>query len=88
MSGSGLRIVPPQTALFESVADMDRRVSPDAVFMFNSGPGTNWEVRQRNLKRLQRLWIVIGNGTLTLQCALFSLVRLHAPIRLLDVVLL
>jgi hypothetical protein len=53
MIGSGLRLIPPQTALFENVVDVCRRVSPDAVFMFNSGPGTNWKTLQRNLHRLQ-----------------------------------
>lgn len=52
MIGSGLRLIPPQTVLFESVVDVCRRVSPDAVFMFNSGPGTNWETLQRNMDRL------------------------------------
>lgn len=54
MVGSGLRLIPPQTALFESLVDVCRRLSPNAVFMFNSGPGTNWETLQRNLGRLQR----------------------------------
>ena len=53
MIGSGLRLIPRQTALFESVVDVCRRLSLDAVFMFNSGPGTNWETLQRNMDRLQ-----------------------------------
>lgn len=53
MIGSGLRLIPPQTALFESVVDVCRRLRPDAVLMFNSGPGTNWETLQRNMGRLQ-----------------------------------
>lgn len=51
--GSGLRLIPQQTALFESVVDVCRRASPDARLMFNSGPGTNWETLQRNIGRLQ-----------------------------------
>ena len=53
MIGSGLRLIPQQTPLFESVVNMCTRVSPDAVFMFNYGPGTNWETLQRNMQRLQ-----------------------------------
>ncbi|KAF2631715.1 hypothetical protein BU25DRAFT_407355 [Macroventuria anomochaeta] len=53
MIGSGLRLIPTQTVLFESVVDVCRRIKPDAVFMFNGGPGTNWETLQRNLRRLQ-----------------------------------
>jgi|SRR5690242_90953 len=53
MIGSGLRLVPPQTALFERVVDVCRRVKPEALFMFNSGPGTNWDTLQRNLDKLQ-----------------------------------
>lgn len=53
MIGSGLRLIPVQTALFESVVDVCRRVKPEALFMFNSGPGTNWDTLQRNMEKLQ-----------------------------------
>ncbi len=51
--GSGLRLIPQQTALFESAVDACQRVKPDTLLMFNSGPGTNWDTLQRNLGRLQ-----------------------------------
>jgi hypothetical protein len=51
--GSGLRLVPPQTELFESVVDVCRRLAQDSVYMFNYGPGTNYEAVERNLGRLR-----------------------------------
>lgn len=51
--GSGLRLVPPQTDLFESVVDVCRRLAPNSVYMFNYGPGTNYEAVERNLGRLR-----------------------------------
>lgn len=53
MIGSGLRLVPPQTALFESVVNVCRRAKPHVLFMFNEGPGTNWDTLQRNMGKLQ-----------------------------------
>ncbi|KAH7374398.1 hypothetical protein BKA66DRAFT_572354 [Pyrenochaeta sp. MPI-SDFR-AT-0127] len=52
MVGSGLRLVPPQTELFEKVVDVCRRESPGSIFMFNYGPGTNFETLERNQERL------------------------------------
>ncbi|KAJ8117900.1 hypothetical protein OPT61_g996 [Boeremia exigua] len=49
MIGSGLRLIPEQTALFEDAVDVCRRVKPDAVLMCNSGPGTNLDTLHRNL---------------------------------------
>jgi hypothetical protein len=51
--GSGLRLVPPQTELFETVMDVLRRLAPDSIFMFNYGPGTNSEAVKRNMGRLR-----------------------------------
>jgi hypothetical protein len=51
--GSGLRLVPTQTDLFESVVDVCRRLAQDSVYMFNDGPGTNHEAVKRNLGRLR-----------------------------------
>ncbi|PSN71421.1 hypothetical protein BS50DRAFT_570781 [Corynespora cassiicola Philippines] len=53
--GSGLRLLPPQTVLFENVVDVCRRNAPGSVFMFNWGPGTNFETVERNLPRLEEV---------------------------------
>jgi hypothetical protein len=48
MVGSGLRLVPEQTELFEKVMNVVRRVSPESMLMFNDGPGGNYEALKRN----------------------------------------
>lgn len=50
--GSGLRLVPDQTALFERVVGVCVREGRGAVLMFNEGPGTNWDALRRNGGRL------------------------------------
>jgi hypothetical protein len=54
MIGSGLRLIPEQTELFENVVDVVRRLSPGSVMMFNDGPGGNWEALRRNEGALRR----------------------------------
>ncbi|KAF2833560.1 hypothetical protein CC86DRAFT_451213 [Ophiobolus disseminans] len=51
--GSGLRLVPDQTMLFEKTMDIVRRGAPDSVFMFNDGPGGNYDAILRNEERLR-----------------------------------
>lgn len=53
MIGSGLRLIPTQTVLFEDVVDVCRKNAPGSVFMFNYGPGTNLETLERNKNKLQ-----------------------------------
>jgi hypothetical protein len=53
MIGSGLRLVPPQTELFEQVVNVVRRGSPESVLMFNDGPGGNFDAIARNKERLR-----------------------------------
>ncbi|KAH7094498.1 hypothetical protein FB567DRAFT_510345 [Paraphoma chrysanthemicola] len=48
MIGVGLRLIPEQTALYEKVVNVARRLSPDSVFLFNEGPGMNYAAVQRN----------------------------------------
>ncbi|OAL48368.1 hypothetical protein IQ07DRAFT_633336 [Pyrenochaeta sp. DS3sAY3a] len=50
--GSGLRLVPGQTELFERVVNVARLESPRSLFMFNYGPGTNFETVERNREKL------------------------------------
>lgn len=52
--GSGLRLVPSQTALFESAVQLCVKEMKGAILMFNAGPGTNWDTVQRNMERLER----------------------------------
>lgn len=52
MIGTGLRLIPEQTAVFEKVVDVARRTSPGSVFMFNDGPGGNYDAIMRNKERL------------------------------------
>ena len=52
MIGSGLRLIPPQTPLFEKVVNVARRASPGSVVMFNDGPGGNFEAIMRNRESL------------------------------------
>ncbi|KAH6644127.1 hypothetical protein C7974DRAFT_382948 [Boeremia exigua] len=51
--GSGLRLIPTQTELFENAVNVCRRANPDVRLMFNAGPGTNWDTLQRNLENLK-----------------------------------
>jgi hypothetical protein len=48
MLGVGLRLIPEQTAFYEMVVNVARRVSPASVFLFNEGPGLNYAAIQRN----------------------------------------
>ncbi|CAI6333590.1 unnamed protein product [Periconia digitata] len=52
MIGTGLRLVPEQTALWEEVVNVFIQESPKSVFMFNDGPGRNYWALQRNKERL------------------------------------
>ncbi|KAH7394690.1 hypothetical protein BKA66DRAFT_283307 [Pyrenochaeta sp. MPI-SDFR-AT-0127] len=59
--GSGVKLIPEQTALFESIVGVcvkacarEGRVDDGMVLMFNYGPGTNFETLQRNQGRLKR----------------------------------
>lgn len=48
MVGTGLRMVPPMTGLFEKVMNVIRRASHRSLLMFNDAPGGNWNALKRN----------------------------------------
>jgi hypothetical protein len=52
MVGSGLRLIPLQTELFEKVVNVVRKNSPSSVLMFNDGPGGNFNAIMRNKESL------------------------------------
>lgn len=52
MVGTGLRLIPQQTKLWEDVMNVIREESPQSVFMYNDGPGGNFRALQRNKERL------------------------------------
>ena len=45
--GSGLRLIPDQTAVFEAVVNTIRTLAPATPMLFNEGPGTNIEALER-----------------------------------------
>ncbi|KAH8695704.1 hypothetical protein GQ44DRAFT_719454 [Phaeosphaeriaceae sp. PMI808] len=52
MIGSGLRLLPPQTAFFEKVMNVVSKLNLGGVLMFNDGPGGNFEAIMRNKEAL------------------------------------
>jgi hypothetical protein len=54
MIGSGLRLIPEQTAFYEKVMNVVREQSPGSVLMFNDGPGGNWDAIKRNEAALKK----------------------------------
>jgi hypothetical protein len=55
MIGSGLRLIPGQTAFYEKVMNVVRQQSPGSVLMFNDGPGGNWDAIKRNDAALKKM---------------------------------
>lgn len=47
--GAGVRIHPDHTALFETMVNMCRRITPGVPLMFNDGPGGTTETIERVL---------------------------------------
>lgn len=52
--GSGLRLIPAQTAVFEAVVNTVRTLAPATPLLFNEGPGTNVEALERTFGK--RAW--------------------------------
>lgn len=52
MVGTGLRLIPQQTELWEAVMNVIREEAPQSVFMYNDGPGRNLWALRRNKERL------------------------------------
>lgn len=52
MVGTGLRLIPQQTELWEDVMNVIREEAPQSLFMFNDGPGRNFWALKRNKEKL------------------------------------
>lgn len=53
MVGSGLRLIPEMTAIYELVVNVVATEGKGSVLLFNDGPGGNWDAVQRNRKQLE-----------------------------------
>ncbi|KAH7408314.1 hypothetical protein DE146DRAFT_370303 [Phaeosphaeria sp. MPI-PUGE-AT-0046c] len=55
MIGSGLRLIPEMTSIFEKVVNVVVNEGRGSVLMFNDGPGGNWDAVQRSREKLEEV---------------------------------
>lgn len=60
MIGSGLRLIPEMTSIFEEVVNVVVQEGNGCVLLFNDGPGGNWDAVERGKGRLEERKVKIS----------------------------